>query len=384
MTLAGGGHIYIEGYTTTQTVTTNGVNLGYDTIIFYSEVTVNLDGDLATSEDVYFYRGIINTNNYSITTTHANANSVYIYANYSSPGLVLNLGSSIITCNGFNLNTKTNLTLNEGTSVIKVGSGYNFAGNGETYNEVDMEGGTQTISGSDTFAVLKADAGVAQTIKFTDGTTQTVTTPTLSGSSGKLVTLSGTTPTGEWTIAKAGGGKVYLDYISVDYSTGSPESTWDGGINSTDGGHNVNWTFLGVDISNIPISVDFGVVEPNSTYYAKGTAPHSPVVDGDCTFTVTNTGGGAIDLTISGTNWTGGIGWTLVSGSPGENQIRITVYYEGQDPTSGIILSTSPQLFYSNLLSSGTLNWDFKVETGTNFTDGDEKTSTITLTAVLP
>jgi hypothetical protein len=45
-------------------------------------------------------------------------------------------------------------------------------------------------------------------------------------------------------------------------------------------------------------------------------------------------------------------------------------------------LTTSDQEFYDGLAGSATIKWDFKMETPTSFTDGVEKTGTITLTAV--
>lgn len=133
------------------------------------------------------------------------------------------------------------------------------------------------------------------------------------------------------------------------------------------------------DIVNIPISEALGILEPNTTYYAFGSAPSNPVEDGECTFTVNNTGSVAANVTIKCTNFTGGVGWTLTSDSPGENTVRITAYYSGQNPASGVVLTTSEQDFCT-VNASGSLMWDFKIETGT-FTDGVLKTANITLTS---
>lgn len=136
------------------------------------------------------------------------------------------------------------------------------------------------------------------------------------------------------------------------------------------------------DISNTPATYSFGVVNASSTYYAAGSAPSNPVEDGDCTFTITNSSGAAVDLTIEADNWTGGDGWTLTGSSPGSGQVRMIAYYSGQNPASGVTLTTSPQSFYSSLADSSTLKWDFSLETG-GFTDGVIKDTTITLTASL-
>jgi len=142
------------------------------------------------------------------------------------------------------------------------------------------------------------------------------------------------------------------------------------------------------DISNTPSTLDLDTVyslealAPSSTYYANGNVPSNPIEDGECTFTVTNSSGAAVDIDVKATNFTGGVGWTLTSGVPGENTVRMTTYYSGQDPASGVVVTTGDQAFISALADSATLKWDFKLETGT-FTDGVQKTSTITLTATL-
>jgi hypothetical protein len=134
------------------------------------------------------------------------------------------------------------------------------------------------------------------------------------------------------------------------------------------------------DITNDPASKAFGTVAASSTYYAKGSAPSNPVSDGECTFTLTNTGNVAINVSIKGANFTGGAGWTLAS-SVGTDNVTITAYYSGQNPASGVVLTTSDQSFISNLAASATKKWDFKFMTGT-FTDGAAKSSAITLTSV--
>lgn len=133
------------------------------------------------------------------------------------------------------------------------------------------------------------------------------------------------------------------------------------------------------DITNDPSTKNFGFVLPSTSYYAKGSAPSNPVSDNECSYTLTSTGSAATDIDVHGHNATGGDGWTLVSGAPGAQQYALTAYYSGQNPASGVALTTSDQEFYDNLASSGHIHWDFKLDTGT-FTDGAQKTAVITLT----
>jgi hypothetical protein len=138
------------------------------------------------------------------------------------------------------------------------------------------------------------------------------------------------------------------------------------------------------NISNSPSSKAFGIVAANSTNYAKGSAPSNPVQDAECTFTITNNDSvNPVKLVIKSTNFTGGVGWTLTSGAPGSNTVRLTAYASGTNPASGVVLTTSDQTLIASLAASATKKWDFKFETGT-FGDGAAKTGTITLTGVAP
>ncbi len=126
-----------------------------------------------------------------------------------------------------------------GTGTIVLTSSLNnaqtFAGGSLTYNNVTVQGAgnyTLTISGSNTFNTLTVDRSeAAKTIAFTDGTTQTVTNFICAQSGTTFVTLTGTGTAG-WTITKAGGGIITLDYLAISYSTASPASTWYAGEHS--------------------------------------------------------------------------------------------------------------------------------------------------------
>jgi len=144
----------------------------------------------------------------------------------------------------------------------------------------------------------------------------------------------------------------------------------------------VTYTTGGVpSLTNSPPNKDFDIVQPNTTYYAKGSAPSNPVQDGDCTFTITNDGSIAIDISIRATNFIGSPSGDWILGTPDATHARLTAYYSGQNPASGLVLTTSAQAFYSNLAASAMKMWDFEFETATSFADGNPKTSTITLTA---
>jgi hypothetical protein len=160
----------------------------------------------------------------------------------AAPAHTLNLTNSVLNCTGFQFGVAGG-TISSSNGTINCSG--NFGGGGlTTYNIVNLTGATSTISDSNTFAQLNLTRDGAQTITFTDGTTQTITNPQasatagLSGASGKVKTMQGSAAAG-WTIATTQG--IALQYISVSRSTISG-AVWYA-RNSTDGANNVNWYF---------------------------------------------------------------------------------------------------------------------------------------------
>jgi hypothetical protein len=135
-------------------------------------------------------------------------------------------------------------------------------------------------------------------------------------------------------------------------------------------------------ITNAPgTTIALGTLAVSSSYYFYGSAPSNPVGDAECTQTLTETGGSACDIDIHGHNSTGGGGMTLTASAPGANQFRITVYKGGDNPASGLVITTSDQEFKDNLAASGHFHWDGKFESGSSFTETAAQTTTLTVTA---
>jgi hypothetical protein len=101
---------------------------------------------------------------------------------------------------------------------------------------------TVTITGSASIRELACSKTVASTIRFTDGTTQSIERWTASGTAGNLLTLSGTS-TGGWTVNCTSPYFVSAEYLSISYSTATPPDTWYAGETSTNGGNNTGWSF---------------------------------------------------------------------------------------------------------------------------------------------
>ena len=148
----------------------------------------------------------------------------------------------------------------------------------------------------------------------------------------------------------------------------------------------VTYTTNTPSITNSPSSLAFGTVAPGTTYYANGSTYSNPVTSGQCTFTITNSGSSTVNIALSCSNATGGNTWTLVSGTPSGDQFKIIAVYQGENPASGLVLTTSNQAF-DTIAASGTLKWDFEEITGGTgsgktgtFSDSSTKTETITIT----
>lgn len=168
------------------------------------------------------------------------------------------LGSSTVTLVGtgtiVDFSTTTGLTLSAASSTIlssaTSGTTRTFAGGGLTWGNVTIGGGTSAstfiFTGANTFGTLSQTRTVAYVIQFPVDLTTTVTSFEIEGTAGNTITLERTAAgsTGEWNIAKAGGGTVDVDYLSISNSNATPATlTWYAGANSTDGGNNTGWIF---------------------------------------------------------------------------------------------------------------------------------------------
>jgi len=222
---------------TNVTFTAGGV-LSFALEFYLQGTSVTFQDDVNNgSQQLRLLRGIIITNNKTITCGQVLMEGV--------EGTTVTLGSSIINATSWSY-TGSRYTLTANTSTINCSG--NFTGGGINYNgaTLNLTGATSTISGNNTFAQLNLASGTTQTISFTDGSIQTVTSANLSGSVGHIHTLKGTGAAG-WQITKAGGGTITANYLSLSYSTGSPAKTWYAKY-STDGGNNIGWIFLNATV----------------------------------------------------------------------------------------------------------------------------------------
>ena len=205
---------------------------------------MQLDDNLSMSGANVFtlQNGAFSTNGKSLTQTGTVTIS-------GTAARTFNMSGSTVTCGIWTATTTTLLTFTtDATSKIVVTSAGPFASGSLTnYNEVDINAsGTTTFTGSPTIAKLVAEPSVTQSIRITDGETITITDAAnthLSGSSGHVHTLRGSTATGAWNLTCASG-TIFADWVAITYNTAAGGATFDCAVNGTFDANTTGWTQL--------------------------------------------------------------------------------------------------------------------------------------------
>jgi hypothetical protein len=96
--------------------------------------------------------------------------------------------------------------------------------------------------------------------------------------------------------------------------------------------------------------------------YTIDESPFFPLQDHDCAFTVESLSSFSVNISAEATDFYNSNTITIVSGSPGINQARLTVFESGD----GLILTTSPQAFLSTVTASSHRHWELRLETGSS------------------
>lgn len=253
MTLSGSGYF---NFNATATIISNGISFGG----IYLNINISSSGTITLGDD--FISTATNSINMASSGITFNANNNNITINNfrfsgASNGTV-NMGSGLWTLTGYGTVWEdiSDGTINGDTSTIKITNTTNnditFFSNGKTFNNIWFNRGTSTgiitIKGSNTFTEFKDTGTVAHTIKFTDATDQTITSLDINGSSGKLITLTGTS-TGGWAISDTTGTNT-VNYCNISYSTATGGATFNA-TNSIDGGNNSGWNITGAAPANV-------------------------------------------------------------------------------------------------------------------------------------
>ncbi len=169
-------------------------------------------------------------------------------AQLTNAGTLTVTGTPTITITG-NGSVFTNTgTFNAGTSTVKFtdtsSTAKTIAGGNATFSTLWINGATAgeyTVTGNNNFTLFKVDASPV-TIKFTAGTTQTVTGFEVNGqNSGSLVTLKSTIDGSAWNLSKVAGSIVNY-FLSLRDSIASGGANFIA-INSTNISGNSGWGF---------------------------------------------------------------------------------------------------------------------------------------------
>lgn len=245
VTFAGTAGITFTGRTS-QTITSAGKTITFPITVASSAGTVSLVDALNSSSSLALTLGTFNASNQTVTVASASITG--------TTTRTLTMGSGVWTLSGtgtvWNAATTTGLTFNKDTADIVLSNttttARTFAGGGLLYNNLTIGGSTGTstltFSGSNTFNEINSTKTVAHTITLTSGTTTTITTWSVAGTAGNIVSLRSSTAGSRATLAKAGGGTVTVQYFDIKDNQASPISTWFA-ENSINSGNNLNWTF---------------------------------------------------------------------------------------------------------------------------------------------
>ena len=247
LTLASGGTYTLVAPTlrASGTLTSNGTTLS-STTVNGSGITVTLADalTLGSASTLTLTQGTFTAANFNVTAGSFSSNN--------SNTRTLNMGSGTWTLlsapppGAWDTTTTTGLTFNPSTSTISVTSAATkaFNGGGLTYYNLNQGGAGQTnISGSNAFNDITNTVQPA-TLRFTAGTTQTVSNFSLSGTAGNLITINSLTPGSQFTLSKASG-TVNAQYLSIQDSVATGGAVWNaltsnGNVNA---GNNTGWIF---------------------------------------------------------------------------------------------------------------------------------------------
>jgi hypothetical protein len=229
-----------------KTITTNGKTADFPITFNGVGGTWQLQDALAlgTLRALTLTNGTFNANNFNVTSgTFALGVGTKTLTLGSGTWTVLGSGA-----NAWNANTNvTGLTVSPSTATISMNSASakTFSGGALMWPTLNQGGaGVLTIAQSNTFANI-TDTVQPATIRFTSGTTQTVSAFSVSGTSGNLITLDTTTAGSRATLVDTNGINA-VSFVSIKDIAATGSATWsalltDGNV---DAGNNTGWLFI--------------------------------------------------------------------------------------------------------------------------------------------
>jgi len=257
-----------------ETITVNGASLCGN--YFQGGGTWTIQDNIITTGWFSLINGTFDANDHNVT-----ANNFYFYADTGyTPTVIMGSGTWEVTTGASNAwvleeNNLEVVTVTPETSTIKISDGGGFTGGNKTYNNLwlqpNAEGAT-IVYGSNTFNDLKIDA--AQSVFFSGGTTQTVSTFTALGTSGNEIYLSWIPDdVAQFNLSKSSG-IVSSDYLDISNSNATGGATWYAGSHSVDTTNNDGWLFE--DAPNSPSLSPSASFSPSSSVSPSNSPSLSP------------------------------------------------------------------------------------------------------------
>ncbi len=353
------------------TSSTNGEKLAASVInsgyihTYVGATTVTLGGSTTVNDVLTISSRNLDTSDYNIS-----AGSV------SVAGGIFTMGSSTVSLTDTGtVWSYSSGTVTADTSTIKLTNSSSalktFSGNGATYNNFWFAPATGTgtleILGSNTFADFKDDGTVAHSILFTAGTTTNLTSWTVSGNVGQLITInsgdgSGSTSTATHTLSDTTGVNE-SDYLNIQHSVAQGGAVWYAGANSTDNNSAATagsgWLFTGAP-----------------RYWVGGTASWDGTAGSKWSNSSGGTGGASIPTSSTTVyfNASSGSGTvTIASGNTGVKDLIFTGFTGTLSGTAGITVSGGLTIG-SSMTNNYTGDITFNATSGTKTITSNGKT----------
>lgn len=208
---------------------------------------MTLGGGLSTAAGgITLTAGTFNLNNHNISNSFG-------FSSSNSNVRALTLGSGTFSMANasvtWDISTATNMTLTPNISTVKLTDNSTnsvvFNGGGLTYNNIWLTGtgtGGLTVTGANTFKDFKDDKSGTHTVTLPASATQTMTTFSVSGISGHLISIISSSAGTPATISIPSG-IISRDFLSIKDSTATGGATFYAGANSTNVSGNTGWIF---------------------------------------------------------------------------------------------------------------------------------------------
>lgn len=255
MTITGGtGTISFFATSGTQQLTTAGKTLDFPITQNNPGATLRLEDNLTMGSTRIFQitGGTLDLNAKIAAIDTFNSSGTATRAITFNSGTLSISGTTTSAFNASGSGLTTSAGSGNGTITMTAATAKTFVGGGYTYAATLNQGGagTLTVSGSNTLYDITATS-VPSTITFIDGTTQTVTQFTASGTAGNLLTLDSLTPGSGYTLFDTSG-TINISHCSIKDSIATGNAFWgayisNGNINA---GNNFGWRFSPVNQSS--------------------------------------------------------------------------------------------------------------------------------------